>query len=62
VYFLDESGFNLYMVREKAWSRPREEVAVNCPISMGKRFSLIAIIGDEGLAHWRIIEGSYRKY
>lgn len=62
VYFLDESGFNLYMTREKAWSRPNEEITVNCPISKGKRFSLIAIIGEEGLANWRIIEGTYRKY
>lgn len=62
VYFLDESGFNLYMTRDKAWSRPNEEVTVNCPISKGKRFSLIAIIGDDGLAHWRFIEGNYRKY
>jgi hypothetical protein len=23
---------------------------------------LIAIIGEEGLAHWRIIDGNYRKY
>lgn len=46
IYFLDESGFNLYMTREKAWSRPNEEITVNCPISKGKRFSLIAIIGD----------------
>jgi hypothetical protein len=35
---------------------------VNCPISKGKRFSLIAIISDDGLTHWRIIEGTYRKY
>ena len=62
IYFLDESGFNLYMTRDKAWSRPHEEVTVNCPISKGKRFSLIAIIGEEGLANWRIIDGTYRKY
>lgn len=62
VYFLDESGFNLYMTRDKAWSRPNEEITVNCPISKGKRFSLIAIIGDDGLAHWRFIEGNYRKF
>lgn len=23
---------------------------------------MIAIIGDDGLVHWRIIEGTYRKY
>lgn len=62
IYFLDESGFNLYNIREKAWARPNEEITVNCPISKGKRFSLIAIIGEEGLANWRIIEGTYRKY
>ena len=62
IYFLDESGFNLYMTREKAWSRPNEEITVNCPISKGKRFSLIAIIGEDGLANWRIIEGTYRKH
>jgi len=22
IYFLDESGFNLYMTRDKAWARP----------------------------------------
>lgn len=62
VYFLDESGFNLYMTRDKAWARPNEEITVNCPISKGKRFSLIAIIAEDGLTHWRIIEGTYRKY
>ena len=50
------------MTRDKAWSRPNEEITVNCPISKGKRFSLIAIIGDDGLAHWRFIEGNYRKF
>jgi hypothetical protein len=35
---------------------------VNCPISKGKRFSVIAIIAEDGLTHWRIIEGTYRKY
>ena len=24
IYFLDESGFNLYMTRDKAWARPNE--------------------------------------
>ena len=62
IFFLDESGFNLYMTRDKAWSRPNEEVNVNCPINKGKRFSLIAVIAEDGLAHWRIIEGTYRKY
>lgn len=62
VYFLDESGFNLYMTRDKAWSRPNEEVTINCPISKGKRFSLIAIIEQDGLAHWRFIQGNYRKF
>lgn len=50
------------MTREKAWSQPKEEVTVNCPISKGKRFSLIAIIDENGLAHWRIIEGTYRRH
>jgi hypothetical protein len=50
------------MTRDKAWARPNEEITVNCPISKGKRFSLIAIIAEDGLAHWRIIEGTYRKY
>jgi hypothetical protein len=43
------------MTRDKAWARPNEDVTVNCPISKGKRFSLIAIIGVDGLMHWRII-------
>ena len=62
IYFLDESGFNLYMTRDKAWARPNQEITVNCPISKGKRFSLIALIAQDGLTHWRIIEGTYRKY
>jgi hypothetical protein len=24
IYFLDESGFSLYMTRDKAWARPNE--------------------------------------
>ncbi len=50
------------MARDRAWTRPGEEVTINCPILKGKRFSLIGIIGMDGLARWSVIEGTYRKY
>ncbi len=61
ILFLDESGFNLHTSTNYGYSGVNEDAFMFQPASKGQNISLCAIIANNGVQHFKLIDGSYNR-
>ena len=59
--FLDESGLNLHTSNNYGYSQINHEATIYQPALHGKNTALCAIISNNAIEHFKLVEGGYNQ-